>query len=256
MRSLSIVNGVPAEDGRIVIDQDDSFFLGHGAFETLRTYGGVLFALEAHLERLMGSCVALGIRVPDEDQMVEDLYAAVRPFGPDAMVRIIVTGAGARIVRAAPIPATPNPFRVATRIFVPPAWLDGTVKHVSRAFSRMAVESAGVEEVLWIDGGGFLLEGTRSNVIGVRDGALVTPPADGRILAGVTREAMLDAATDAGVDVQISSMRAGDRLDELYVCSTLKELTAISEMDGRPAPGSGPVGSAILAAFRAATLSE
>jgi branched-subunit amino acid aminotransferase/4-amino-4-deoxychorismate lyase len=162
-----------------------------------------------------------------------------------------VTGAGSRIVRASPIPATPSPFRAATRHFVPPAWLDGTVKHVSRAFSRMAVASAGVDEVLWVDGEGSLLEGTRSNIVGVRNGSLITPPADGRILAGVTREAMIDTAIDLGIEVSVDEMPVSAPYDELYVCSTLKELTGIAELDGRPAVGAGPVGAEVLRAFRA-----
>lgn len=255
MKVFTLVDGVPAEGGRVLVDQDDSLFLGHGAFETLRTYNGVLFQIEAHMERLMGSCAALGIRCPDDERVVDDLYAALEPFGGDAMARVIVSGGGSRIVRAAPIPAVPSPFRAASRVFVPPAWLDGSVKHISRAFSRMAVASSGVEEVLWMDENGFLLEGTRSNVIGVLDGVLVTPPADGRILAGVTREAMLDAAIDAGVDVQIVEMSNQVHYDELYVCSTLKELTPVTELDGRPTSGAGPIGEAVMSAFRAAALS-
>jgi branched-chain amino acid aminotransferase len=251
VRTVTLVDGAPAEKGKVLVDQDDSLFLGHGAFETLRTYAGHLFGLEAHLERLLGSCAALGIRCPDDDTVVEELYTAADAVGPDAMVRIIVTGAGSRIVRAAPIPATPSPFRAATRHFVPPAWLDGTVKHVSRAFSRMAVASAGVDEVLWVDGEGSLLEGTRSNIVGVRNGSLITPPADGRILAGVTREAMIDTAIDLGIEVLVDEMPVSAPYDELYVCSTLKELTGIAELDGRPAVGAGPVGAEVLRAFRA-----
>ncbi len=255
MRTVTLVDGVLAENGRVAVDQDDGLFLGHGAFETLRTYGGSLFGLEAHLERLIGSCAALGIRCPDEDAVVAELYAAADTVGPNAMVRIIVTEAGSRIVRAAPIPETPSPFRVATRCFVPPDWLDGTVKHVSRAFSRLAVSSAGVDEVLWTDGEGNLLEGTRSNIMAVRAGALVTPPADGRILAGVTREAMIDAALELGIDVLVEEMPVDGQYDELYVCSTLKELTGVAEMDGRPAAGCGAIGADVLKAFRANTIS-
>ena len=84
-----------------------------------------------------------------------------------------------------------------TRRFVPPAWLDGTVKHCSRAYSRMAVLDAGVDEVLWVDDEDNLLEGTRSNVFAVSDGVLRTPPVDGRFLAGVTRSFVLEAAAEA-----------------------------------------------------------
>ena len=137
-------------------------------------------------------------------------------------------------------------------MFVPPPWLDGTVKHVSRAYSRTAVRDAGVDEVIWIDSDGCLLEGTRSNVFAVRDGVLLTPPLDGRILAGVTREALLDAADDAGIPVQLRPMHKGEALDELYASSTLKELTGIDELDGVDAPGAGPIGQTVMAAFRSA----
>ena len=63
MKAYTLVDGVPADGGRVFVDQDDSLFLGHGAFETLRTYNGVLFQIEAHMERLMGSrSAASGVR--------------------------------------------------------------------------------------------------------------------------------------------------------------------------------------------------
>ena len=39
--------------------------------------------------------------------------------------------------------------------------------------------------------------------------------------------------------------------DELYLCSTLKELAPVVVVDGAPAPGAGPVGEKVAAAFRA-----
>jgi branched-subunit amino acid aminotransferase/4-amino-4-deoxychorismate lyase len=110
---------------------------------------------------------------------------------------------------------------------------------------------AGVEEVLWTDRDGFVLEGTRSNVFAVVDGALVTPPVDGRCLAGVTREALIEAAIDCGTELQIRPLHIKEEFAEFYVSSTLKELTGVDQLNGAPAAGTGPVGSRVLAAFRA-----
>ena len=97
-----------------------------------------------------------------------------------------------------------------------------------------------------------MLEGTRSNVFAVKDGRLITPPVDGRLLAGVTREALIWAAQDAGIEVRLAPLPAEEHYDELYVASTLKELTPVASLNGRPTSGEGPVGGAVLDAFYSA----
>jgi len=248
-----LCNGQAMDDGQVVLDADDEgFLLGRSAFETLRSYGGGLFALDTHLERLSASCLSLGIGMPNETVVAKELLLAASKVDGDAAVRVTLTASGARIVRAGPLPEVPDPFRCATREFVPPPWLDGTVKHTSRAFSRLAVVQSGADEVIWVDADGDMLEGTRSNVFAVKDGRLITPPVDGRLLAGVTREALIWAAQDAGIEVKLAPLPAEARYDELYVASTLKELTPVASLNGEPTSGEGPVGGAVLDAFYSA----
>jgi len=199
---------------------------------------------------LASSAFAMGFKDPDEDRIAAELTEAADAIQGEAVVRVTVTAGGVRIVRAADLPEIPDPFRCVTRTLVPPPWLDGTVKHTSRAWSRAAVLDAGVEEVLWTDPDGFLLEGTRSNVFAVVDGALVTPPVDGRCLPGVTRAALIQAAIDCGTEIQIRPLQMKEAFTELYVSSTLKELTPVAQLNGAPAAGAGAVGLKVLAAFR------
>jgi len=236
----------------VEVDADDEgILLGRSAFETLRTYQGELFGLEPHLERLAASCLSLEIPVCDSDRLADELIGAADQIEGEAVVRVTMTASGTRIVRSAPLPVVPSPFRCVTRPWVPPFWLDGTVKHASRAFSRMAVIDAGVEEVIWTDPDGFMLEGTRSNIFAVAQGALYTPAADGRFLGGVTRAAILDVADELGVPVRLEPIHKNQSVDELYVSSTLKEITSIDQLDGEQAPGWGPVGRQLLQGFRA-----
>jgi len=81
---------------------------------------------------------------------------------------------------------------------------------------------------------------------------LVTPAVDGRFLAGVTRSAVLDSADDLGLEVCLRPIHLAESVDELYVCSTLKELTPITELNGSKAPGAGPIGQSVLDAFHEA----
>ena len=87
-----------------------------------------------------------------------------------------------------------------------------------------------------------------ANVFVVRQGVILTPPDDGRILRGVTRAALLDAARAEGLAIREEAVRAGP-CDEFYVASTLKELAPVVRLDGRPVAGAGPAGAALAAAF-------
>jgi branched-subunit amino acid aminotransferase/4-amino-4-deoxychorismate lyase len=244
-------DGVIQPDGRVSLDADEqTLLLGRGVFETLRTYGGKLFGLEAHLLRLRNSASGVGVPFPGAELLAAELQATADGIQGDAVVRVTLTHGGHRIIRATPLAPVLPSYRCATRIWTPTAWLDGALKHTSRANSVLAVEAAGVDEVIWVDPSGHMLEGTRSNVFAVMDGVLCTPALDGRLLAGITRAALLHAAQAAGIPTTEGLLHKDGLFDELYLSSTLKELCPITELDGQPAPGGGSVGAAAAAAFR------
>ena len=252
-----IVDGVPSLDGAIRLDADDpGLTLGMCVFETMRTFSGQLFRGPAHLARLVESARAFGAPCPLAE-IQDEIAAALAAFGAgEANVRVTLSVSGRRIVRAQTLTPQPGLARCVTRPGEPNAALPGWIKHTSRAVSALALAASGATEVLWVDGAGLLLEGTRCNVIGVVGGALITPPLDGRILAGVTRGALLEAARGLGLPVREEPVPAVTVFDELYLCSTLRDLQPVVELDGRAAPGAGPVGAAALEAFTALVRSE
>jgi len=238
-------------DGREVTEPwaaDPALLWGGWVYETLRTYGGVPFRLEAHLLRLAASAAWCGFPF-DRDRLEAELGTAPGPG--EWKLNLLVSATGHRVVRWEPLDAARvgAEVRVATR----PARLDPRlpprVKHTNRLAWTLAVQSAGVDEVLWEVEGAWT-EATRSNVFVVREGVLRTPPDDGRILGGVTRDALLEVAAASGLEVRVEPVPAGP-CDELWLSSTLKELAPVVELDGAPGPGGGPVGARLLAAFRA-----
>jgi branched-chain amino acid aminotransferase len=247
---LVLLDGVHQVSGAVQLDADDqTLLLGRGAFETLRTYNGQLFGLKPHLVRLRQSAAALGLPEHSAELLERELQTAADGISGEAVVRVTLTHGGRRIVRANTLQMPLEAYRCATREWTPSGWLNGSVKHTSRAASVLAVEAAGVDEVIWNDPQGHMLEGTRSNVFAVVGDTFCTPPLDGRLLAGVTRGALLAAARSSGVPVSECALHKMQPFEELYLSSTLKELSPISELDGRPAPGSGPIGRRISAAF-------
>lgn len=252
MRAI-LQDGRLRHDGTVALDADDpGLILGLAAFETLRTARRRPFRPTRHLARLEQSAAALAVPWPGAELLHAEILAVIAALPEvECNVRITLTRGGARILRAMPLSMARGVARVGTAPWEPPPWLPGAVKHVSRAGGELLVRARGVDEILWVDRRDHLLEGTRSNVIAVRGGRLQTPPTDGRILSGVTREALLEVARGIGVPVEEAPLPRADPGDELYLCSTLRELQPVVELDGAPAAGEGAVGRALSAGFRA-----
>lgn len=69
-----------------------------------------------------------------------------------------------------------------------------TTSLLAQSLARQAAKEAGATEAWMVDSNGYVTEGSSCNAwIVTKDGVLVTRPADGDILRGITREAVLDA---------------------------------------------------------------
>ncbi|MEL6177603.1 MAG: aminotransferase class IV [Myxococcota bacterium] len=249
----TLVNGNP--DGQVP-SNDLGLLRGWSVFETIRTYGRKPFRLEQHLRRLEASARQMEIPCGDRDTLRDEfLHLAA----PDVWIRMVLTGSGNRITTAQPVDKARigRPLRVASVVMEPSEWMPGVVKHGCRAPWIVAARRKQVDEVLLLDRHRHILEANRSNVIAVVEGVLCTPPLDGRQLEGVTRAAMLDAAQAAELPIQTVPLHVDAHFDELYVCSTLKELAPVAELDGRSlAQTPGPLGQHLHAAFHTLVLTE
>ncbi len=256
----TLLGGQPLVPGGFDVD-DGALWTGAGVFETLRTVttasGRRVLCLDDHLDRLASSAAFFGWawdRAATERELRG--LAATEPSG-DLKLNVLLTESQ-RLLRALPLDLARigAPARCATMPVAPIPWLPGHVKHTSRVGWLLAVRQASrtlgepVDEVIWRDEAGCWTEANRSNLIAIRGGELWTAPLDGRILAGVTRARVLAAARSLGVTVHEEAPSAAELWDELYLCSTLKELAPVVRLDGRDGPGPGPVGESVRAAMQ------
>jgi branched-chain amino acid aminotransferase len=253
MPSLVLVDGHEPGPGLApTLLTDAALWTGHAVFETLRTYSRRPWRVRLHLERLAASVAWMRVPPFDAGVIAAELDHVAARFPVETKLNVLLTAGGRRIVKGEVLEGARvgAPVRVATRPWAPPPWLPGRIKHTSRAAWTLAALEAGTDEVLWVDPEGLWLEANRSNLVVVRGGVLRTPPDDGRILQGVTRDALLAAARVAGLEFVEEPVPAGP-CEEMYLCSTLKELAPVAELDGAPGPGGGPLGNALLDAFHA-----
>jgi para-aminobenzoate synthetase/4-amino-4-deoxychorismate lyase len=203
-----------------------------GVFETLLALDGEVLLAGDHLRRLAESVWALyGERLPT------DLDLTVAEPGTWRLRVVFRPGRGATVERVRVEPEAIFPVRpLELRPLVLPGGL-GEHKWVDRGLV------SGSHEPLIVDLGGELLETGSGNLFAVYPDRLVTPPADGRILPGVTRQAVLVVARELDLDVAIEPIQPG-RAEELFVTSSVRGLQAVGRCDGI---GEWPVGPVALA---------
>jgi branched-subunit amino acid aminotransferase/4-amino-4-deoxychorismate lyase len=101
------------------------------------------------------------------------------------------------------------------------------------------------------------VEGTTSNVFLVKAGALVTPPDEAGLLAGITRAKVLELARSFGIPCELRTFAPAElaAADEAFITSSIRELVPVVVMDGKPAGGGkpGPLTARLLEAYRALT---
>jgi para-aminobenzoate synthetase/4-amino-4-deoxychorismate lyase len=105
---------------------------------------------------------------------------------------------------------------------------------------------------LVVDIDGSVVEAARANVFAVRDGALFTPPLDGRILPGVTRARVIELAKSAAIPVHEQPLRRDDLLgaDEAFLTGSVRGIEAAASLDGAALPGGGPLAEQLAAGLR------
>lgn len=225
----------------------------YGVYESMQVVNGVVFAQALHLQRLARSAGLLGLRLPADCATLERWIADVlrANAATEATLRLFAVGGdddAEGVLFIWPQPPTRFPARFytegATAItfagerYLPQAKsLNTLVTYLAR---RQAQAAAAHEALLHHDG--YLTEGSNSNLFAVVDGEVWTPPAD-QVLAGVTRDLLMDLAGRHGLIIREAPLALADlpRWQECFITSTSRHVMPITAVDGRPV-GDGRVG--------------
>jgi para-aminobenzoate synthetase / 4-amino-4-deoxychorismate lyase len=207
-----------------------------GVFTSLRVTAGQAAGLAGHLARLDDSTRRLYGK-PLPASLAGDL-ADCLSGRPSGRLRITVRPVGGPLRAAVEVvPAGRHPAAVRLRPAVIPGGL-GAHKWADRRLLADLAAVAGVrpgEQLLITDTGGDVLETDRASVFAVSGGILRTPAADGRILPGITRDAILDAARRDGIKALIGpvSMDLVLAADEVFVCNAVHGVLPVRSVAGQ-----------------------
>ncbi|HET9103848.1 MAG TPA: aminotransferase class IV [Solirubrobacteraceae bacterium] len=241
--SLASVDGaiMPVAEATLPIT-DPGLVRGDGAFEVMRVYDGVPFAVEEHLARLQRSGANLRLPIDVEAVRAETFrLLAQAGDGPDhQLVRVMVTRGGRRLIMTEQLPDRPEFLRCKTVTYAPTRILDG-IKSLSYAANmqagRLAAE-AGYDEAILVTPHGRVLEAPTSSLFWVEGETLLTPPLDDHILASITRAIILQVT---GAREEVCPLERLLGADEIFIASTTREAQGVIAVDETEIAAPGPV---------------
>lgn len=222
---------------------------GYAIFDFLRTYNGVPFHLEEHLDRLDRSARLVGLKVPvSRRELVDIVQETLKLNGhPEANVKLVVTG-GESSDGITPVENQRLLIMVTALKVMPGEWYTDGVSVVTSQTDRVIpgakstnyiqailnLQDASMRnsiEALYVNRLGFLLEGTTSNFFAFINGKLVTPP-ENRILPGVTRNVVLDlAGREFSLEIRDIHKDEIRLMDEAFLSSSNKEVVPVVKID-------------------------
>jgi branched-chain amino acid aminotransferase len=250
---------------------------GMGVFEGIRAYetsdGPGVFRLTEHIERLHNSAKILMMELPySVEELVEATKLVVRETGlPSCYIRpIAYYGYGEMGLNTLPCSvdvaiacwpwgaylgddAVTKGVRMKISSWtrhdhntMPPA-SKTTGNYVNSSLAKVEALKAGYDEAIMLNRAGLVSECTGENLFVSRQGKLITPPLSSGALQGITQHTVMTLAEELGHEVVVGDIARSDLYiaDEVFVCGTAAEVSAVNSVDDRPLPCPGPATTAI-----------
>ena len=269
------------EDAKISV-YDHGLLYGDGVFEGMRSYGGKVFRLQTHLDRLWESAQAIGLQIPMTTEEVGNAVQETLETNSisDGYIRLVVTRGSGTLgldpnrtshpqvititdhISIYPDEFSENGLEIVTASTVRnhPSAVNPRIKslnYLNNVLAKMEGLRAGCVEALMLNSQGHVAECTGDNIFIVKAGRLLTPSIDSGILAGITRQVVMDLATEDGIPVEELTLTRHDLYvaDECFLTGSAAEVIPVVKIDDRTigVGTPGPVTRTLIEKFREET---
>jgi branched-chain amino acid aminotransferase len=278
---------VPWADARIHV-LTHTLHYGTGVFEGIRAYeterGPAVFRLTEHITRLFDSARIMMMEIPyTVEQLVQATKDTVRATGlASCYVRpIAYYGYGEMGLNTLPCEvdvsiacwpwgaylgadAVSKGVRMKISSWTRhdhntmPPLSKTTGNYVNSSLAKVEALKAGYDEAIMLNPDGLVSECTGENIFAARHGVLVTPPVSAGALPGITQDSVTTIARDHGFEVRVDDLSRSDLYvaEEMFVCGTAAEVSAVNSVDDRAIPCPGPMTQVIAAEYGKAVRGE
>ncbi|GAB4508750.1 MAG: D-amino-acid transaminase [Allomuricauda sp.] len=238
-----------SEEARISVF-DRGFLFGDGIYEVMMQLENGIFYKKAHLDRLQNNLnkIHIAFNMEEVERNLEPLLQASGLMDKSCLIYMQVTRGIATRKHRYPKEVTPsvmmyalpyalpkvNPNKM-NAILVPDVrWHRCDIKSVSLLGNIMANEAAmndGADEAALVRDG-VITEGSHTNIFFVKDGTVITHPANEHILNGVTRMIVLQLCHELGIPVLERAVTENEieQMDEAFFTGTTTQVAAIAKL--------------------------
>ena len=236
-----------------------------------------MFRLTDHIERLFNSAKIVGLDIPyTVDELIQATKDTVASTGPARLLRAahrvlrlrrdgpqhaaLLGRRGHRLLAVGRLPgddAVTKGVRMKISSWtrhdhntMPPA-SKTTGNYVNSSFAKVEALKAGYDEAIMLAPNGLVAECTGENIFVARHGILLTPPLSAGALEGITQSSVMTIARDLGFDTRVDNLARSDLYiaEEMFVCGTAAEVSAVNSVDDRLLPCPGPMTKAIAEVY-------
>ncbi|MFO0883279.1 MAG: branched-chain-amino-acid transaminase [Pirellulales bacterium] len=239
---------------------DHGLLYGDGVFEGMRSYSGKVFRMEQHLDRLWDSAKAIWLTIPMTKQAMADAVNDTLKLNgiTDGYIRLVVTRGAGSLGLDPTKTSDPQIIIITDHIQLYPKEMyenglaiitASTIRNHSAALSprikslnylnnimaKIEGLQAGCVEALMLNAKGEVAECTGDNIFLIKRGKLLTPSNDAGILEGITREAVIEIAQKAGIEVHQIPLTKHDVYvaDEVFLTGSAAEIIPVIKVDSR-----------------------
>ena len=260
---------VPESQARVSI-RDAGFLLGDAVFDTTRTFGGRIFKLEEHLDRLFNSLTYMRIdpgmskehmagltmevleaNLPlideSDDYWVSQRVTRGERSSPDPKPTVIVECLPLPFAQRAKYYVDGLPIMVPSIRRTPPDSVSPRAKlhhYINFVLAELEVKAQAPDSwAVLLDVNGNICEGNGANIFIVKDGVLFTPR-EQYVLAGISRQTTIELAQELGIELRETDIDLFDAYtaDEAFVTSTSFCICPVSSVNGATIGGGGVPG--------------
>ncbi len=259
----TFLNGEYYKSGEARVSiEDRGFLFGDGIYEVVRIYNGHYFELGQHLARLERSARKTFLTLPYDPGRIEAIcHELLLKSGiANGKLYMQITRGSAPRTHEFPLEAAPtillkvsevnenqlrkNKKGVTVLTLPDERWNHCDIKSLNllpNVLAKQQARSQGYYEAIFVYGQ-QITEGASSNVFIVLDHQLITAPESNRILLGITRNVVLELAVEAGIPVEerFVTLEELPKASELFITSTVDEITPVLSVDGWTLNGAVP----------------
>jgi branched-chain amino acid aminotransferase len=271
---------IPWEDAKIHV-LTHTLHYGTGVFEGVRAYetddGPAVFRLTDHIDRLFDSAKIMMMEIPyTVDELVQAVKDTVRSTGlPSCYIRpIAYYGYGEMGLNTLPcevdvaVACWPwgaylgdDALSKGVRMKISswtrhdhntmPPLSKTTGNYVNSSLAKVEALKAGYDEAIMLNPDGLVSECTGENIFAARRGVLITPPIAAGALPGITQDSVMTIARDHGFEVAVDQISRSDLYvaEEMFVCGTAAEVSAVNSVDDRAIPCPGAMTKTIASQY-------